>query len=167
MKKIMDKKKINVRVIRCNSIEEFFKHMFPMLMNGKASEKQNKDKKVGKNRNPITLRQAFESLAKRMKCSVDDATAWLNNILNVNKAAALAILLKEIAILLDKKYVGHISECDKVFIFSMFDGRLHVADTKAIKTYDHFAAFRTAEDAKYAYGLLHKFINTMFPNEGY
>lgn len=77
---------------------------------------------------------------------------YLEVLASINPIGAFNILLKAIAIELDKKYPNHISKSENIFIVSVFDGSIRQADKSHIKTYKHFSAFRTREDAQFALG---------------
>lgn len=79
---------------------------------------------------------------------------YLEVLASINPIGAFNILLKAIAIELDKKYPNHISKSENIFIVSVFDGSIRQADKSHIKTYKHFSAFRTREDAQFALHVL-------------
>ena len=79
---------------------------------------------------------------------------YLEVLASINPIGAFNILLKAIAIELDKKYPDHISKSENIFIVSVFDGSIRQADKSHIKTYKHFSAFRTREDAQFALHVL-------------
>lgn len=79
---------------------------------------------------------------------------YLEVLASINPIGAFNILLKAIAIELDKKYPNHISKSENIFIVSVFDGSIRQADKSHIKTYKHFSAFRTREDAQFALDVL-------------
>ena len=79
---------------------------------------------------------------------------YLEVLASINPIGAFNILFKAIAIELDKKYPNHISKSENIFIVSVFDGSIRQADKSHIKTYKHFSAFRTREDAKFALDVL-------------
>lgn len=90
----------------------------------------------------------------------------LVSLLFVNYPSVLfSLILKEVAIELDKRYEGHISECDYVFIISTLDGGVAKIDADNIATYRTFAAFRSIEDAFYAINeipIINKLYGIMF-----
>lgn len=79
---------------------------------------------------------------------------YLEVLASINPIGAFNILLKAIAIELDKKYPDHISKSENIFIVSVFDGSIRQADKSHIRTYKHFSAFRTREDAQFALHVL-------------
>lgn len=90
---------------------------------------------------------------------------YLEVLASINPIGAFNILLKAIAIELDKKYPNHISKSENIFIVSVFDGSIRQADKSHIKTYKHFSAFRTREDAKFALDVLKNQFNYCFNDQ--
>lgn len=104
----------------------------------------------------------IEKFADRNKWLYQDAVDWLEELEEVNPALALSVILKEIAIELDKKYNDHIENSNAVYFISLFDGRIYRATKEQIKNYKYFATFRTKEDAKFAYGIVKDSFKEMF-----
>lgn len=105
----------------------------------------------------------IDKIAERRGCSPKRANSWLGNLESIYPAAALSIMLREIALELDRKYPDHISKSKELYIISVLDGRIHkVNDKSHIRSYKNFAAFRTIEDAKYACSLLSDHLRMMF-----
>lgn len=102
------------------------------------------------------------SLAKKAGWKPEKMAGYLQNLWNVNPAAAFSILLREVAIELDKKYEDHINNCEELFIISLMDGRIHKVPRAYIKNFRNFAAFRTEEDAKIACRILRDDLKEMF-----
>ena len=63
--------------------------------------------------------------------------------------AAISVILRTIALMMDENYPNHISTCDTVYYHSFLDGKIHSIATNTInkKAWKYFAAFRTQEDA--------------------
>ena len=101
-----------------------------------------------------------------------EKTGWkeekLSNILetleSANIWAVTQIVLKEIAIELDKKYEDHINESEHIYAISPQDGRIHEINKAHIKNYKAFPAFRTIEDAKIACNLIKDNLKSIFAN---
>lgn len=101
-----------------------------------------------------------------------EKTGWkvekLNNILgtleSVNPWAVTQIILREIAIELDKKYEDHINKSERIYAVSPQDGRIHEINKAHIKNYKAFPAFRTVEDAKIACSLIRENLKLIFTN---
>lgn len=77
-------------------------------------------------------------------------------------AAAFAMVLREIAIELDKKYEDHISNSPEIYSISLTDGRITKLYKSSIRSYKNFAAFRTIDDAKFACKVLREVLKDMF-----
>ena len=75
---------------------------------------------------------------------------FLGKVYEINPGAVISILLKEIAIELDKKYLDHIRFSPEIYVFSTTRGKIVKLDKTNIKTFKFFAAFRTKEDAEFA-----------------
>lgn len=93
----------------------------------------------------------------------------MSNILEVLKGAnhwtVVQLLLKEIAIELDKKYDNHINNSEKIYAISPQDGRIHEVDKSHIKNYKAFPAFRNIEDAKIACSLVKNHLKSIFGDD--
>lgn len=101
-------------------------------------------------------------IAKKKGWKLERALGWLNGIAELSPIAAFNIVVREIAIWLDKQYEDHIENSEKIYVISTFDGRIHEVCKKYIKNYRNFAAFRTIEDAKFACNLLRGQLKSMF-----
>lgn len=75
---------------------------------------------------------------------------------------ALNMLLREVAIEIDKKYPDHIEKSDKIYTVSMVNGRITEIPRGTIKNFRHFAAFRTIEDAKQGCKIVRALLKDMF-----
>lgn len=111
---------------------------------------------------PFNLETAISHLANRLDLKYKDICKVLNQVEVINKAALFSILLKECALILDEKYPDHISNSEEIFIVSTFDGKISKVPRHHIKTFKHFAAFRTLEDARAACRVLRPWLKEMF-----
>lgn len=107
----------------------------------------------------------IKTLAEKYNCSVSDMMQLLRNMWKIYPVSALSLLLREIAIELDKDYPDHISNCPFVFIISTADGRIHKLYKAQIKSYRNFAAFRTENDARIACRILRPLLKLLFKND--
>lgn len=106
-------------------------------------------------------------------CKIGDKKNWsyvqtyefIKLLYDINKAALFSILLREIAIELDKKYKDHIKNSEEIYVISITNGRIVKIDKKFIKNYNNFAAFRTMSDAKFAAKILRSCLREMFRGE--
>ena len=110
----------------------------------------------------LSLNYYIEKLAERLGWKVDKVYNYLNTIDNVYPAAAFSLILREVAIELDKKYEDHIENSPEIYVISMFDGRITKANKAHIKNYRNFAAFRSVEDAKFACNVVKEILKEMF-----
>ena len=81
--------------------------------------------------------------------------------------ASFAVLLRAVAVIIDRKYPDHINNAavDKYFTLDMSNGRVCEVPKGRIKNFRCFAAFRTLEDIKIATKLLRPLIKVLWPNE--
>ena len=101
-------------------------------------------------------------IADRLGWKPEKVYNYLNGIDSLLPAAAFSIVLREIAIDLDKKYEDHIENSPEIYVINMFDGRITKANKATIKNYRNFAAFRTIEDAKTACRITRDILKDMF-----
>lgn len=80
----------------------------------------------------------------------------------VSPSIVFSLLLKEIAIELDKKYSDHIENSPEIYVLSLLDGRITKANKAIIKNYRNFAAFRSLPDAKFACRILRDYFKEMY-----
>lgn len=80
---------------------------------------------------------------------VNDTQCAVRDLIEDFPGAAISVILRTIALMMDEKYPDHISTCDTVYYHSFLDGKIHSIPTNNInkKAYKYFAAFRTQEDA--------------------
>ena len=83
------------------------------------------------------------------KLADDDTQCAVEDLIDTYPGAAISVILRTIAVMMDESYPGHISDCDTVYYHSFLDGKIHSIPTNTInkKAYKYFAAFRTQEDA--------------------
>ena len=108
---------------------------------------------------------AIESLAKKTNWKKEKLSNILNTLHIANPWAATQMVLREIAIELDKKYDDHINKSEKIYAISPQDGRIHEINKKTIKSYKAFPAFRSIEDAKIACSLIREHLKIIFSND--
>lgn len=104
----------------------------------------------------------IEKIAKRLGWSVVKTDKFLLKVHEIYPIAAFNIILREIAVELDKKYPDHIENSPEIFVLSTLDGRIVRANKSTIKNYRNFAAFRTLEDAKTACKILRNILKWMY-----
>ena len=117
---------------------------------------------VVENDNVLTFDKVIEHIANRIGWKPENVEKYLDNLYVINKTSVFETLLKEIAIMLDKKYEGHISKCKEVWVFSKVAGTIGSINTCDVKNFKNFAAFRTREDASLAIHILSKAVEDLY-----
>ena len=102
------------------------------------------------------------SLAKRLNWKPDKVLGFLNKMAEIRPILPFNLLLKEIAVELDKQYAGHIKNSKEIWVVTVLNGSIGRVNKDEITTYDNFAAFRTKEDAKFALKVLAEQYNDIF-----
>lgn len=111
---------------------------------------------------PLNLDYYVGKLAEKRGWKPEKMSNFLNNLSEINLGAAFQVILREVAIELDKKYEDHIEKSDTIFCVSLTNGHIFQADKKFIKNYRNFAAFRTQGDAKIACKITRGLLRDMF-----
>lgn len=107
---------------------------------------------------------AIDSLVRKTGWKMEKLSNILETLENANPWAVTQIILREIAIELDKKYEDHINKSEHIYAVSPQDGRIHEINKAHIKNYRAFPAFRTVEDAKIACSLVRENLKSIFAN---
>lgn len=107
---------------------------------------------------------AIKSLAQKTNWKEEELLNILATLHLANPWAATQMVLREIAIELDKKYDDHINKSEKIYAISPQDGRIHEINKKTVKNYKAFPAFRSIEDAKIACSLIREHLKSIFSN---
>ena len=111
----------------------------------------------------ITIEGAIQHLANRIGWNKENLEKYLSNLYKISPAAAFEIVLKEVAILLDEKYPDHISNSKEIWVINKVNGEIQkLKDMSKIKSFQHFAAFRSLEDAKIACRITRDLLKEMF-----
>ena len=96
----------------------------------------------------ITIEGTIQHLANRIGWNKENLEKYFNNLHKISPAAVFEIILKEVAILLDEKHPGHISNSKEIWVINKVNGEIQkLKDMSKIKSFQHFAAFRSLEDA--------------------
>lgn len=114
---------------------------------------------------PTNCNYYFEKIAKKWNTDTDIVIDVLSVVSSTFPMSAFSILLKEIALEIDKKYNDHISNSNEIYVVSVLDGCIHRVNKEHIKTYKNFSAFRSVEDAELACSILKPFLDLLFGNE--
>ena len=96
----------------------------------------------------ITIEGAVQHLANRIGWNKENLEKYFNNLYKISPAAVFEIVVKEVSILLDEKYPNHISNSKEIWVINKVNGEIQkLKDMSKIKSFQHFAAFRSLEDA--------------------
>lgn len=154
---------------KCKVIEyiHITKQTLPELIKaGIITVKQDMDKSVSPvqkdSKVPVDLEFYVQKIADRLGWKIDKVYNYLNSVDTILPAAAFSMVLREIAIELDKKYEDHIEKSPEIYVISMLDGRITKANKAHIKNYRNFAAFRSIEDAKIACRITRDILKELF-----
>lgn len=110
-----------------------------------------------------TLRNTVISrMATRYKWDEKRLIRILQTLDSVHPAASIQMITKEIAMMLDEKYPGHISNANELYVISLADGNIYPVKREHIKSFRNIALFRTVEDAEYARQILDKKLTNLF-----
>lgn len=145
---------IGDRIIKVKDIKEETKEC------NKEKIKKEENTKTTDEKKPLSF--YVNKIASRLGWKYDKVVNYINSIYEIMPAAAFSILLREIAIELDKKYLSHISDSPEIYGISLTDGKIMQLNKAHIKNYRNFAAFRTIEDAKTACSIMKHIIKDMF-----
>ena len=111
----------------------------------------------------ITIEGAIQHLANRIGWNKENLEKYLSNLYKISPAAAFEIVLKEVAILLDEKYPDRINNSNEIWVINKVNGEIQkLKDMSKIKSFQHFAAFRSLEDAKTACRITRDILKEMF-----
>ena len=138
------------------------KDILPKLIKAGIVTTKLDEKPVAETKVPMELDYYIEKIANKLNWKVEKVYNYLNNVDTILPAAAFSMVLREIAIELDKKYEDHIEKSPEIYVISLLDGRITKANKAHIKNYRNFAAFRTIEDAKIACTITRDILKEMF-----
>ena len=103
-----------------------------------------------------------QNIAQKLGWKMEKVYNYLNSVDSILPAAAFSMVLREVAIELDKKYEDHIEKSPEIYVISMLDGRITKVNKAHIKNYRNFAAFRSISDAKIACKITKDILKEMF-----
>ena len=153
---------------KCTVIEnvKVTKDILPNLIEAGIVTTTKPEKPVVETEVPMELEYYIQKIADKLGWKVEKVYNYLNSVDAILPAAAFSMVLREIAIELDKKYEDHIDKSPEIYVISTLDGRITKANKAHIKNYRNFAAFRTIEDAKIACTITRDILKEMFKNNG-
>lgn len=111
---------------------------------------------------PMELSHYVDKLAQRLNKPTEDMVQFLMSMDKVYPVLSFSLLLREIALELDKKYKDHIENSPEIYVISLLDGRITKANKTCIRNYRNFAAFRTLEDARIACRIMSPVMKILF-----
>lgn len=142
------------------------KDILPKLLEAGIVTTTKPEKPVAETEVPMGLGYYIQKIAEKFGWKVEKVYNYLNSVNTILPAAAFSMVLREIAIELDKKYEDHIEKSPEIYVISMLDGRITKANKAYIKNYRNFAAFRSVNDAKIACSIVRDILKEMFKNNG-
>ena len=142
------------------------KDILPKLIKAGIVTTKLDKKPVAETKIPMELDYYIEKIANKLNWKVEKVYNYLNNVDTILPAAAFSMVLREIAIELDKKYEDHIDKSPEIYVISLLDGRITKANKAHIRNYRNFAAFRTIEDAKIACTITRDILIELIKNNG-
>lgn len=111
---------------------------------------------------PMDVDYYIQKIATQMGWSFQKTDNYLYHMATVNLGSTISMLLKTIAVELDKKYPDHIKNSKEIYSISLISGKIGKISKEKIKSFNNFAAFRTMEDAEVAYHIMSKYIELSF-----
>lgn len=111
---------------------------------------------------PMELDYYIQKIAEKLGWKMKKVYNYLNSVDSILPAAAFSMVLREVAIELDKKYEDYIEKSPEIYVISMLNGRITKTDKAYIKNYKNFAAFRSISDAKIACKITKDILKDMF-----
>ena len=142
------------------------KDILPKLIEAGIVTTTKPEKPVVETEVPMELEYYIQKIADKLGWKVEKVYNYLNSVDAILPDAAFSMVLREIAIELDKKYEDHIEKSPEIYVISMLDGRITKANKAHIKNYRNFAAFRSVSDAKIACSIVKDILKELFKNNG-
>lgn len=138
------------------------KDILPELLEAGIVTTTKPAKSVVETKVPMKLEYYIQKIAERLGWKIEKVYNYLNSVDTILPVAAFSMVLREIAIELDKKYKDHIEKSPEIYVISILDGRITKANKAHIKNYRNFAAFRSVSDAKIACRITRDILKEMF-----
>ena len=138
------------------------KDILPKLLEAGIVTTTKPAKSVVETKVPMELEYYIQKIAEKLGWKMEKVYNYLNSVDSILPAAAFSMVLREVAIELDKKYEDHIEKSPEIYVISMLDGRITKANKAHIKNYRNFAAFRSISDAKIACKITKDILKEMF-----
>lgn len=110
----------------------------------------------------LLYEKVIEKISNKMCLSTTSVKILLDSIYKIYPWATIHIMLKELAIELDKKYQDNIKKAPALYAVSPQDGRIHEVNKNYFKSYTCVPVFRSIEDAKIACRIIKKELKKVF-----
>lgn len=143
---------IKIKKITLESIEELPNVIYEII---KEAEKCAVEEKKKENEIPRYIHYYMKNMSKRSHIKIKNLYKMIDNLFDVNPTIAYSIILKEVAIELDKKYDDHISKSNHIYGISTVNGNIFEIDKSSIVNFNGFSAFRSVDDARLAIEIMH------------
>lgn len=144
-------------------VEKMTEDMLAILtMTGLAVMKEDNEPAPEKKNSRKNISYYVRRFGNRKKMSKEDAYRFYNLLVDLVPTSAYQLVLKEIALELDKNYPDHIRDSKEIYVISNTSGNIMAVDKSHIVNYNNFAAFRTPEDAQYALSIVREFHADLF-----
>ena len=111
---------------------------------------------------PMDLEYYGNKIGAKLGLTPDKTKDFFNAVGGISPVTAWSLLMKQIALELDKKYPDHIRDSKHIFVVSAINGLIAELPKSQIRSYRNFAAFRSVEDARVACKLTRHILNEMF-----
>ena len=111
---------------------------------------------------PMEVDYYIEKVAARLGWHFDKVINYFNTLADLNPVVPISLVLKEIALEMDKSYAGHIKDCKEIYIINTMNGKIVKGTNSKDYNYQCFAAFRTKEDAMLAKKILKEFYDDIY-----
>ena len=109
------------------------------------------------------INKVYESIARNLGVNKTEAIKYVQDLSELNTASAFSLVLKRMALRLDRNYEGHIADIKRTYYVSVADGKIHTILTSSVNP-RNVALFRNYNDAQFAiecfYWLYDKMFNT-------
>lgn len=103
-------------------------------------------------------------LANKLEMSVDQCYKMIETIRKYSPITVFSLLLKQVALELDKKYKDHICDAEETYCISAESGNIIKMYTKGLR-YKNISLFRSVEDARFAVKVLSGLYDECFPEK--
>lgn len=111
---------------------------------------------------PTNVSYYIERLAKRLGRSTDDTVELLKNLISYSPISVFSLLLKQVALELDKNYDGHIADADNLYCIDAATGFVRPYKKDIRFCPNNITLFRNEKDAYFAIKVLKYYYDRCF-----